>query len=214
MQLADDHDLEALVSDPAVPRHTARSALLAHVGMDAFVASFRQFPAEHEAAVWGIVPKDTGRVVGFVLGVCLTSHPDHPELDYALAPSFLWAGLRDRGRAGGGRLPIQAPGPESYRGDVLHRKSAVGAGPGEDRDAARGLSYGSTRGSTGGGTTGASARSCALTGRPAGRDLPNAFAVTCESGSIPRGGNATEATVAYPDQSVARDGAMRRGYPR
>jgi ribosomal-protein-alanine N-acetyltransferase len=82
---ADAGDAAAFFGDPEVGRHTVWWGQVARHGLAGFLAQLERDMVAREFAVWGIVPKEVGRVCGFVGLVPITAAHDRAELGYALA---------------------------------------------------------------------------------------------------------------------------------
>jgi RimJ/RimL family protein N-acetyltransferase len=82
---ADAADAATFPLDPEVGRHTVWWAMVEQLGLAGFLALVDQLTAAREFAVWGVVPKDAGRVCGFAGLVPITAAPSWAAVGYGLA---------------------------------------------------------------------------------------------------------------------------------
>src|SRR5215213_559689 len=88
-------DAATFFGDPEVGRHTVWWAMVERGGLVAFLDDLEQLAAAREFALWGIVPREVGRVCGVAGLVPITAAHDRAELGYALARPYWGRGYAE-----------------------------------------------------------------------------------------------------------------------
>ena len=100
LDAADTADAATFVGDPAVGRHTTWLTLVARLGLDGFMTFLERSVATREMAIWGIVPHNQGRVVGFCGLYPIAVEHGRAEIGYALARSHWGRGYAHEAACG------------------------------------------------------------------------------------------------------------------
>ncbi len=127
---ADLADATTFFGDPDVGRHATWFPLVSRYGVAGLLDYIERRRAAGKMAVWGIVPKEGGRVIGFCGLVAIAPDDRRAEIGYSLARTYWGTRLRIRGRPRGAGMRVRRARLQSDRG-VLHggeRRLDPGAG--------------------------------------------------------------------------------------